>query len=370
LIEYFADDWKNMTADFSPRQDVDLPANSPPIVSIGMGGIVHDSHYPAYQKAGFSVAGGYDANPEQARKMAQKFNVPVIYESLSEAIQNAPADAVFDLAVPGNVVLDVLRQLPDNRAVLIQKPMGENLEEARAIRDLCKTKNLTGAVNFQMRYAPYIVAARDMIAQGIIGDVYDVEVRMQVYMPWHLWSFLYGKPRMEILYHSIHYVDLVRSFLGNPQGVYAKTLGHPASLGLAQTRSTIILDYGDSIRANIMTNHAHIFGAEKQQSYVKWEGAKGAIQVTAGLNMDYPTGRPDAIEYITLQEGIEPTWKSIQVQGSWFPDAFIGTMSSLMRYVNRESDVLPTSVEDAFQTMAVVEAAYISSEQGGTPIPE
>jgi len=359
-----------MTTDFTLKQQVELPKNPLPIVSIGMGGIVHDAHYPAYQKAGFTVAGGYDINPEQARKLQQQFGVPVIYESLQDAIHNSPPDAVLDLALPGNAVLGVLEQIPDNRAVLIQKPMGENLDEARAVLKLCRAKNLMAAVNFQMRYAPYILAARDMIAQGLIGDVYDVEVRMQVYMPWHLWSFLYGKPRMEILYHSIHYVDLVRSFLGDPQGVYAKTLGHPASPGLAQTRSMIILDYGERVRANIMTNHAHIYGAEKQQSYIKWEGAKGAIQATAGLNMDYPKGRPDAFEYVLLDEQAEPQWKSIPVEGSWFPDAFIGTMSSLMRYVNGETDVLPTSVEDAFETMAVVEAAYISSESGGTPIPK
>jgi predicted dehydrogenase len=358
-----------MSLDFNPRQTVDLPQKPPPIVSIGMGGIVHDSHYPAYRKAGFQVVGGYDLNPEQARKLAQEFGVPTVYDSLTDAIMNSPADAVFDLATPGNAIISVLEQIPNNRVVLIQKPMGENLDEARAILKLCKAKNLTAAVNFQMRFAPYIIAARDMIDRGLIGNVYDVEVRMQVYMPWHLWSFLYGKPRMEILYHSIHYVDLVRSFLGDPQGVYAKTLGHPGSPGLAQTRSMIILDYGEAIRTNIMTNHAHVYGPEKQQSYVKWEGSKGAIQVTAGLNMDYPTGRPDAIEYVLLQDGVEPHWESIPVNGSWFPDAFIGTMSSLMRYANHETDVLPTSVDDAFKTMAVVEAAYISSGGGGTPIP-
>jgi predicted dehydrogenase len=358
-----------MPSDFSLKQTVDLPQKPLPIVSIGMGGIVHDSHYPAYRKAGFKVVGGYDVNSEQARQMQQKFAVPVIYESLRQAIEDSPIDAVFDLAVPGNLTLSILEQIPAGRAVLMQKPMGENLNEARAILELCKAKNLTAAVNFQMRYAPYIVAARNMIEQQLIGDIYDMEVRMQVYMPWHLWSFLYGKPRMEILYHSIHYVDLVRSFLGDPIGVYAKTLGHPASPGLAQTRSMIILDYGEHVRANIMTNHAHIYGPEKQQSYVKWEGAKGAIQATAGLNMDYPTGRLDAFEYVLLDEQAEPSWKSIPVEGSWFPDAFIGTMSSLMRYVNGETDVVPTSVDDAFKTMAVVEAAYISSESGSTAIP-
>ena len=78
-----------------------------------------------------------------------------------------------------------------------------------------------------------------------------MEVRVSVYTPWHLWTFLEGIPRVEIVYHSMHYVDLIRSFLGEPSGVHAKTVKHPATPKLAATRSNIILDYGDEIRASI-----------------------------------------------------------------------------------------------------------------------
>lgn len=350
------------------KQRTELPQNPRPIVSIGMGGIVENAHYPAYKIAGFDVVAGYDLNHDRAYELATQFGVPQVFTSLDELIQHTPDNAVFDLAVPGKAILDILTALPDNSVVLIQKPMGETLEAAQAILNLCRSKNLIAAVNFQMRFAPYIIAARDMIERGLIGDINDLEVRMQVYTPWHLWDFLKGIPRLEILYHSIHYIDLVRAFLGNPHSVYAKTLKHPITPQLAATRTMMILDYGEAVRVNIMTNHGHIYGAEKQQSYVKWEGSKGAIQVRAGLNMDYPKGQPDRFEYILLEEG--ETWQTIDIQGSWFPQAFIGTMSSLMRYANSEIDVLPTSVEDAIMTMATVEAAYQSSATGGTPLPK
>lgn len=349
------------------KQAAELPKNPRPIVSIGMGGIVENAHYPAYQIAGFEVVAGYDLNPERAQQMAQQFNVPKVYTSLDDLIANSPDNAVFDLAVPGKAILDILSALPNNSVALIQKPMGETLEEAQAILKVCREKNLTAAVNFQMRFAPYIIAARAMIERGLIGEVNDMEVRMQVYMPWHLWDFLKGIPRLEILYHSIHYIDLVRSFLGNPQGIYAKTLKHPITPDLAATRTMMILDYGDAVRVNIMTNHGHVYGTEKQQSYVKWEGSEGAIQVRAGLNMDYPTGQPDRFEYVLSND--DKGWQQIDIHGSWFPEAFIGTMSSLMRYANNETDTLPTSVEDAIMTMATVEAAYQSSAAGGTPLP-
>ena len=41
-----------------------------PIVSIGAGGIVHDSHLPAYRKAGFPVIALIDPDREKAGKLA------------------------------------------------------------------------------------------------------------------------------------------------------------------------------------------------------------------------------------------------------------------------------------------------------------
>ncbi|MBX3015854.1 MAG: Gfo/Idh/MocA family oxidoreductase [Caldilineaceae bacterium] len=354
-------------ATLSIAQKAVLPTAPRPIVSIGAGGIVHDAHYPAYQKAGFAVAGLFDAKPERAQWMASHFNVPTVYGSLADVAAQAPADAIFDIAVPASQLIEVLRQLPKDRAVLIQKPMGENLGQAREILALCQAKQLTAAINFQMRWAPFIIAARSLIEQGRIGEVHDMEVRVTVYTPWHLWPFLQQVPYAEILYHSIHYIDLVRSFLGEPQGVYAKTVRHP-KLPQMQSRTNLIFDYGDTVRCNVETNHHHEYGLRHQESYVKWEGTQGAIIAKMGLLMNYPTGMPDTFEYCMLRAGQEPQWQTLTLEGSWFPEAFIGSMASLMRYVAGETDQLPTTVADAFQTMAVADAACRASDTGATAI--
>ena len=149
----------------------------------------------------------------------------------------------------------------------------------------------------------------------------------------------------------------------------AKTLKHPAKT-LSSSRSTILFDYGDTKHAVINTNHDHAFGPKHQESFIKWEGTKGAIKAKMGLLMDYPRGVPDQFEYCLLERGKEPMWQSLELEGSWFPDAFIGAMSSLMRYKEGSADRLPTSVEDVIKTMAVVESAYISSDMGGVVIDE
>ncbi|MDP0498801.1 MAG: Gfo/Idh/MocA family oxidoreductase [Verrucomicrobiota bacterium JB022] len=347
-----------------------LPQRLRPIVVIGAGGIVRDAHLPAYQAAEFPVHGVFDLNEVKAKRLAASFNIPHIYRDLGNAIAQAPEDVVYDLAVPANAIGTVLEQLPDGAHVLIQKPFGENLADARELLKICRAKRLVAAVNFQLRYAPYILAAKQLIDAGEIGEIHDMEVRVTVYMPWQLWTFLEGIPRVEILYHSVHYLDLIRAFLGEPRGIYAKTLQHPATQNLASTRTNMALDYGNLLRANIVTNHGHNFGLRHQESYVKWEGTKGSIKARLGLLMNYPHGEPDSLEICRVgKDGKAGPWEAVPFSGSWFPDAFIGTMASVQRVANGETTELPTSAEDATRTMALVEAAYESSAHGATPIP-
>jgi predicted dehydrogenase len=346
-----------------------LPETNQPIIIIGAGGIVADAHLPAYKKAGFTVHGIVNRTRAKAEKLAEDFQIPHVYDSVAEAVANAPENTVYDLTIMPEQYLEVLAQLPDGVAVLIQKPMGDNFDQAKEILELCRKKKLVAAINFQLRFAPFVSAARYMIEQGMIGELYDMEVRVTIKTPWEIFPHVMVHPRLEILYHSIHYVDMLRSFLGDPETVMAKTLKHPAKT-LSSSRSTILMDYGDTMHAVINTNHDHDFGPHNQECFIKWEGTKGAIKANVGLLMDYPHGIPDVFEYCLIEAGKAPEWKQVELEGSWFPEAFIGTMASLMRYKEGSSDILHTSVEDVIKTMAVVESAYISSDKGGVKVSE
>ena len=342
-----------------------LPSQKRPIYIIGAGGIVNDAHLPAYKIADFNVQGIFDINFEKAKATAEKFSIPNVFPNLDEMITSASPDAIYDIAVPGSQTIPVLTELPNGSAVLLQKPMGENYNEAKQILKIVQHKKLLAAVNFQLRYAPYILAAKKFILDGSLGEPNDIEVNVNVYTPWHLWDFLKSSPRIEILYHSIHYVDLIRNLLGNPRSMYAKTTKHPSMKQLASVRSNIIMDYGDLIAANILTNHCHNYGTPKQQSYIKFEGSKGAIKINFGALIDYPRGGADSFEYVLLEDGKEPKWKEMKIEGSWFPHAFIGSMAQLMLAAEGTINTPDNSVEDCIHTMACVEAAYKSSEQGG-----
>jgi predicted dehydrogenase len=339
------------------------PAAPRPIVLIGAGGIVRDAHLPAYRAAGLPLQGVYDADHARAEALSRDFGIPRVYRSRGEAM--AETGVVFDLALPPQAVLGTVEALSEGAAVLIQKPLGTTLAEATAIRAAVRARRLVAAMNFQLRFAPNMLALQDAVTEGALGRILELDVRILCRMPWEKWPFLRGMPRLEILMHSIHYVDLLRRLAGEPRAVHARCVPHPDARGMAATRTSAIIDFGADVRCTLSVNHHHAHGPRHEASELRVEGTHGAAVAVMGVNLDYPKGRPDRLELAT---GGAP-WVEVPLAGNWFPDAFRGPMSNLQRFVAGEDRELVSSVEDAWRTMALVEALYESDAAGGTPVP-
>jgi len=338
-----------------------MPAEPRPIVILGTGGIVADAHLPAYAKAGFTVAGLFDRDRDRASALAEQWAVPAVFATLGEA---AAADAIFDVAAPPVAHRDILSALPEGATVLIQKPLGLDLAEATAIRQVVRERRLTASVNFQLRYSAMMLAIADALRQWLLGELVEIEVHINLVTPWHLFPHLRPNPRVEIVSHSIHYLDTIRALAGDPTTVMARSYGHPLS-DLAQTRTTAILDYPAPLRVALSINHHHDFGRRFQDASFRVEGTEGAMVAKLGLLLDYPTGEPDELWF--APRGGTPV--QVPLAGTWFPDAFIGPMANLQRFAAGEDATLATAVEDAWRTMALVEACYQSNQTPGTPVP-
>jgi predicted dehydrogenase len=338
------------------------PSRPRPIVIVGAGSIVQTAHLPVYRAIALPVAGIFDIHREAAVKAAAAFDLPRVYDSLADAC--SAADVVYDVAVPGDRTLDVLEKLPRGAVVLMQKPMGADLADAQRIRACVHDRRMIAAVNLQLRFSPGMLALHDLLRRNMLGALVDIDVRIVIDQPWHLWPFLERVPRLELPYHSIHYLDAIRSIAGEPVGAYCRALRHPSLPTFPDTRSSIVLDYGDRIRCSLVLNHTHRAGPQYRASQLVVEGTAAAARLTWGVNLSYPAGPPDTMEVF---EGGK--WRPVPLRGSWFTEAFEGPMSNLQRYAAGEDPELVGSVDDAIKTMALVEACYVSSDRGGVPIP-
>ena len=347
------------------QQDWPMPGRPRPITIVGVGGIVRDGHLPAYRKMGLPVAGVFDVNVETARRLADDFGIAAVHETLAGAISACGTEGIFDLALPPAAILPTVEQFPANSVALIQKPLGPDLAAARRIVAALDARSITAATNFQLRFTPSMLAIRAAARKGLLGEIVDVEVRLAVYMPWELWSFMPSLDAVEIPLHSIHYLDWIRSLLGEPDSVHARSVKHPRYPALADARSSIILDYGDRVRCALSLNHTYNYGPDHVDATIRVEGTRGAAHLTVGYLLDYVKPVPETLEIIT--EG--GRWTRLPLRGERVPDAFGYVMANLQRYAAGEDAVLDTDVHDSVRTMALVDAALASSRMGGV-VPE
>lgn len=337
------------------------------IAFCGAGGIVQYAHIPAYKRAGFNIVGVYDMNADTAAKVAAEHGIPRVYASLDELLAD-PAVEIVDIAVPPWSQLKVVEQVAAARKhMLCQKPLADRFEDAQRIVELGKAAGVKQAINHQMRWDGGIRASKNLILQGVIGTPTDVQIQVSCATPWHMWPWLAAVDRLEVMFHSIHYLDSMRFLFGNPAWVtsrHARYANQGAVKG--ETKTITVMDYDSGLQAMVAVNHYNEW-AETFATF-RFIGTEGAIEGTIGLMYNYPAGRPDTIEITSSHFGkgtkITPT-----IDEMWIPDAFVGTMGSLMRAIEIDSMPADNSTEDNLDTLRVVEAAYRSAAENRSVRP-
>ena len=336
-----------------------MPSAPRPITIIGAGGIVRGAHLPAYRKWGLPVAGIFDRDTPRANALAQEFGIPAVHTSLDDAL-NAGSLDVFDVALPPQALAEVLPRLPENCAALIQKPLGVDLADARRLAAVMAARKIIAATNFQLRFTPSMLAITDAIAKGMFGLLVEIEVRLACRTPWEEWPFMRELDAIEIPLHSIHYLDWIRSVLGQPQKVFAKSVRHPDHPALKDARSSIVLDYGDSVRCCLSLNHTHKWGPDREEATLRLEGTRAAAIVGLGYLVNYPEAEPESLDMIEAGG----TWQTVALSGARMPDSFAAVMANLQRFIANEDETLHTSAADSVETMRLVDACLRSNASG------
>jgi predicted dehydrogenase len=337
------------------------------IAFCGTGGIVQYAHIPAYKKAGFRIVGCYDLSTETARTVAVQHNIPRVYSTVDELLAD-PAVEIVDIAVPPWEQLKVVEKVAAaKKHMLCQKPLADNFADAVKIVALAKQAGVKQAVNHQMRWDAGIRASKYLIGQGVIGQPTDAQIQVSTATPWHIWPWLAAVPQLEIMFHSIHYLDSMRYLFGDPEWVTSRHARY-AKQGKVQgeTKTVTVLDYANGLQALVAVNHYNEW-ADPFATF-RFIGTEGAIDGTIGLMYNYPTGRPDTIAITSSQYG-----KGVKItpilEEMWIPDAFVGTMASLMEAIETDCSPKDNSTEDNLNTLRVVYAAYQAAAENRSVHP-
>ena len=331
-----------------------------PVAIVGAGGIVDGAHLPAYKKAGLDIVGITDVDIDKARDVATRHGIKKVYASLDEMLSESEA-TIFDIAVPADTQPELFEKIARaGKHILAQKPMATTVAAGERMADLVDEFKIIAGVNQQLRFEEGVAAAHEMVELGWIGEVSNFSVTVNLITPWELWPWAKDLERLEVMLHSIHYHDLIRWFLGDPETVFCVAGRTNGQYPKGETRTISTYKYAAGVSALVHANHVNR-GGDNYAEY-RIDGDKGSIRGTLGLLYDYPNGRVDTLE---VNSQVVPTdgWMPYPVTTRWFPDAFIGTMGSVMSAIAIGSAVR-SSVRDNVNTLKLVQALYRSMDTG------
>ena len=170
---------------------------------------------------------------------------------------------------------------------------------------------------------------------------------------------------MEIMFHSIHYIDTLRYLLGDPAYVFTSGSRAPGETTQAETKTLTTWEYNSSLQ--VLIDVCHTTWQDDPYAIFRFEGTEGVIKGTIGLMYNYPAGRPDTLEFMSKRN--PGYWFSARLDSMWIPDAFVGPMASLMRAIESGSEP-ETSGRDNLRTLQVVFAEYRSMAEKRAVCPE
>jgi len=216
-----------------------------------------------------------------------------------------------------------------------------------------------------MRWDAGIRCARLLMDDGWLGTPSYGSIQVHCKTDWSLWPWIYQGPHVEVMFHSIHYIDSLRYLFGDPTYVFTSGSRAPGETTKAETKTLTTWEYTSGLQ--VLIDVCHTTWQDDPYAIFRFEGTEGVIKGTIGLMYNYPTGRPDTLEFMSKRS--PGYWFSARLDSMWIPDAFVGPMASLMRALETGSEP-ETSGRDNLRTLQVVFAEYRSMAEKRAVRPE
>mgnify|MGYP002995939196 FL=1 len=324
-----------------------------------------DCHLVSYRNAGFNPIAIASRTPEHAEACAQRHGIPKAYRTWREMLQDDSLE-ILDIAYPPDQQLEIVQEAvkcKNLRGILCQKPIEMSLENAREIVRLGEENGKVIAVNSNMRCDQSMRALKYLLDTKELGDPVLATIEMRAIPHWQ--EFLKQYDKLEIFGMGIHHVDSFRFLFGDPAEITCVCRTDPRSKfqhvdGITQ----YTFKYENDFMATSLDDvWAWPEDPCEKDIYIRWrvEGTEGMAEGTIGWPM-YPDRCPSTIRFTSKRH---PAWVAPKWDTVWFPDAFEGTMSGLLRAVEQGTEP-EISARDNVRTIACVEACYRSIREKRT----
>lgn len=173
-------------------------------------------------------------HPDRASYLSEYYDgpVPSFTNKLAEITQNPDIHSVI-VATPPSVRIDLIAELTNaGKHILLEKPIGRNLDEALKVVDICEKAECALGMLFQHQLRATTLEAKRLLSSGKLGDPALIEIAVPIWRDQSYYDEL-GRGTYErdgggvLITQAIHMINLTLSLVGPVAKVQAMTATTP-----------------------------------------------------------------------------------------------------------------------------------------------
>lgn len=186
------------------------------IIGTGVGIRTYLNTFKKLENANVIAISG--SNKERAEKFAKENNIKIACKDYKELIDLEDLDLIC-ITAPNKYHYEYAKYcINANKNMILEKPATMTIEEAIELKKLINNSDKINIINHQLRFNPYLLKAKEIIDQGLLGRIYYINMHQQSTgfsnkdMKW-TWSLEEKEGGGIRLAMGSHLIDLIRFWL-------------------------------------------------------------------------------------------------------------------------------------------------------------
>ena len=202
---------------------------------IGCGEVTEKKSGPAFNEVeGSQVVAVMSRSENKARSYAERHHIRKWYTDAQELIDDPDVNAIYIATPPSSHATFAIMAMRAGKPVYIEKPLAASYNDCIRINRISEQTGVPCFVAYYRRYLPYFQKVKEIIENGTIGKVINVQLRFSVpprdldyknekELPWRLQPDIAGGGYFYDL--APHQIDLLQNIFG----VTTRAHGYPAN---------------------------------------------------------------------------------------------------------------------------------------------
>ena len=331
------------------------------------GGLIGCGFFAVNHMHGWNMAQGADIvaicdrDPARLAAIGDAFGISALYSDAARMLAEQDLDFV-DIAttVPSHRSLVELAAT-NGLHVICQKPLADTLEDARAMIAAVERAGKTFMVHENFRWQSPVRAVIEAVRGGAIGTPFFCRASFRSdYDVYANQPYLATDPRFIIQDLGIHILDVARALMGDVERIAATTARiNPRIAG--EDVATMLLTHHSGMTSVVDCSYASPRRPVTfPETVLEIDGSTGFLRLDTGYQLLIQNSAGEVRRDVSppLLEWAERPWHNIQESVALIEQHFVDSVLS--------GQNVETSGRDNFETLKLVEAAYLSAETGST----